>query len=260
MADEASVREVEVDALSRAHFTAHDATAASGGRSRRAVCYLIGDSITEQANDPMNAGWAALLQHKYVRSVDVINRGLSGYNTRWFVQHALPVIENELQHEYKPSLLTLFFGANDAALATGYAGGQHVPLGEYRANLAHIIRSLTPHLPPRAKILLITPPAIIDSARKGGERTNEAAGEYARACVDIAQAENVPVLDLYAFFNTRYPNEAARSTLFSDGLHLSAQGNAVTLALLEHAINDIFDDVELARFKTMQLPDFGTFL
>ncbi|KAE8975450.1 hypothetical protein PF010_g24892, partial [Phytophthora fragariae] len=47
----------------------------------RPVFYFIGDSITEQASDPSKSGFITLLQQQYVRSVDMINRGLSGYNT-----------------------------------------------------------------------------------------------------------------------------------------------------------------------------------
>lgn len=54
----------------------------ASGSDRRVVFYFIGDSITQEASNQGNNGWAAVLQHKYVRSVDVINRGLAGYNTR----------------------------------------------------------------------------------------------------------------------------------------------------------------------------------
>lgn len=49
---------------------------------RRPVFYFIGDSITEFGNDPTSKGFVTLLQHQYVRSVDTVNRGLAGYNTR----------------------------------------------------------------------------------------------------------------------------------------------------------------------------------
>lgn len=45
--------------------------------------------------------------------VDVINRGYSGYNTRW-ASHLLHSIFPPDQH--KIQLVTLFWGANDAAL------------------------------------------------------------------------------------------------------------------------------------------------
>ncbi|CAI9572942.1 unnamed protein product, partial [Staurois parvus] len=42
---------------------------------------LFGDSITQFAFEAN--GWGATLADKLVRKCDVLNRGLSGYNTRW---------------------------------------------------------------------------------------------------------------------------------------------------------------------------------
>ena len=50
---------------------------------RRPVFYFIGDSITQFGSDPDRSGFVALLQHHYVRAVDCVNRGLSGYNTKY---------------------------------------------------------------------------------------------------------------------------------------------------------------------------------
>lgn len=49
---------------------------------RRPTFYFVGDSITEFGSDPYGSGFITLLQKEYVRSVDMVNRGLSGYNTR----------------------------------------------------------------------------------------------------------------------------------------------------------------------------------
>lgn len=44
--------------------------------------YFIGDSITQKGSLLETCGWIALMQEHYVRSVDMINRGLGGWNTR----------------------------------------------------------------------------------------------------------------------------------------------------------------------------------
>lgn len=44
--------------------------------------YFIGDSITEQGSAPGTGGWVTLMQDQYAQSAVVINRGLSGWNTR----------------------------------------------------------------------------------------------------------------------------------------------------------------------------------
>ena len=115
-----------------------------GYSNQRPEFVLFGDSLTQKASDP-EGGWAAALAHNYQRKVvshprqlllsqtrlgliqdqssrsspqvalqvDVINRGYSGYNTRW-ASHLLHSIFPPGQH--KIQLVTLFWGANDAAL------------------------------------------------------------------------------------------------------------------------------------------------
>jgi lysophospholipase L1-like esterase len=73
---------------------------------------LFGDSITQKSFGP--GGWAGVIADAYQRRVDVINRGYSGYNTRWalsVVDHIFPANATG-----KIGLATIFFGANDAAL------------------------------------------------------------------------------------------------------------------------------------------------
>lgn len=50
--------------------------------ARRPAFLLMGDSITEFGTDNANSGWISLLQHRYNRSVDMVCRGLAGYNTK----------------------------------------------------------------------------------------------------------------------------------------------------------------------------------
>lgn len=72
------------------------------------VCF--GDSITQRGFAP---GWTGMLADAYQRKADVINRGYSGYNTRWALQLLPRVFPAGAP---PPELVTLFFGANDAAL------------------------------------------------------------------------------------------------------------------------------------------------
>ena len=78
----------------------------------RPAFVLFGDSITQKSFGP--GGWAAVLADAYQRRVDVINRGYSGYNTRW----AAPLLNHLFPEEIsgQVELATVFFGANDSAL------------------------------------------------------------------------------------------------------------------------------------------------
>ncbi|GMF37605.1 unnamed protein product [Phytophthora lilii] len=91
----------------------------SASRSRP-VLLLVGDSLTEQGTYPDLQGWAALLQSRYTRSTDVITRGLSGHNTKWFLKYAFSTIQREISEGAytTPSLITVWFGTNDGTVAT----------------------------------------------------------------------------------------------------------------------------------------------
>ena len=57
--------------------------------SRQRLVFL-GDSITQYASMPN--GWINLLSERFVREYDFINRGFSGYNTRWMLGMASKTI------------------------------------------------------------------------------------------------------------------------------------------------------------------------
>ncbi|KAG7380597.1 hypothetical protein PHYPSEUDO_006991 [Phytophthora pseudosyringae] len=231
-----------------------------GGRApTRPVLYLLGDSITEQGVNPYKSGWVTLLQHRYQRSSDVLARGLSGYNTKLFLEFALPVVTRELAGgSFSPALITLWLGANDAALAHGPSARQHVPLELYAANLAQIISTLRARAP-GADILVITPAHVDDAARqmrsKTGrlDRSNAMAGEYARAGVETAAKLGVAVLDAHSFFNAMPARESA--ACLEDGLHLSARGNQLMDRLLRAKIADAFPAL-MSRLEVWEIPNW----
>jgi len=123
---------------------------------RRASFVLLGDSITELGFDP-DGGWATRLAAHYVRRADVLNRGYSGYSTRWGLA-AMPHVLAGTTATPPPTLVTIFFGANDASDATLNAR-QHVPLAEYEANLIEIVR-LIREAWPDAKLVIVAPPPV----------------------------------------------------------------------------------------------------
>lgn len=195
----------------------------------RPKIYLFGDSITEESF--CDGGWGASLAHHFSRSVDVVLRGYSGYNTRWALRIINRVFPVEI--EAAPLAVTVFFGANDACLPDRYAAFQHVPLDEYKNNLNAVVSFLKKRWP-TTHILLITPPPIDEAARllypftenKLGlpERTNEAAGAYAKACVAVAREIGIPVVDLWTKMQ-QFPDW--QKAHLSDGLHLTQGGNMI---------------------------------
>lgn len=195
----------------------------------RPEIYLFGDSITEASF--CDGGWGASLAHHFSRTVDVVLRGYSGYNTRW----ALEVIEKVFPEVSRgggpPLAVTVFFGANDACLPDRCSAFQHVPIHEYKRNLHSIVSFLKKRWP-TTLVLLITPPPIDEEGRLRNpyvenpmglpERTNEAAGAYAKACVDVAGECGGPVVDIWT--KMQHISDWPRICL-SDGLHLTQSGN-----------------------------------
>nr|XP_060643557.1 isoamyl acetate-hydrolyzing esterase 1 homolog isoform X1 [Anolis sagrei ordinatus] len=187
---------------------------------------LLGDSITEfsfQEN-----GWGASLAHRLARKCDVVNRGLSGYNTRW-AKIVLPRLVCKDSNAKNTIAVTIFFGANDCALKD-VNPKQHVPLEEYTSNLRSMVQYLKSVDIGEDKIILVTPPPLHEAAwekeciAKGDKlnRRNSITGEYAKACVKVAEDCGTSIIDLWTLMQK---NNQDFSHYLSDGLHLSSEGN-----------------------------------
>ncbi|KAH7473944.1 hypothetical protein KRP22_012130 [Phytophthora ramorum] len=230
----------------------------------RPVLLLTGDSLTEHGTYPSMLGWVTQLQARYTRSADVITRGLSGYNTKWFLKYVMPVLEQEIStRSYTvPSLITVWLGTNDAALVNGSNSEMHVRIEDYKENLIQIVNGFQ-KTAPNAKLLLITPPHIDDGARakyaaertdsKRGlvDRSNAMAGNYSRACVEAAEALKVPLLDLNAHFNAM--PVATRNAMLEDGIHFNAEGNQVVDQQLQSKLQSEFPEL-MTSLDTWQVP------
>ncbi|NXX80188.1 IAH1 esterase, partial [Urocolius indicus] len=211
------------------------ALAEAGARGRLLLwprVVLFGDSITEFSFQ--EDGWGAYLAERLVRKCDVVNRGFSGYNTRW-AKLILPRLIPESDSAENTVAVTIFFGANDSALKD-LNPKQHVPLEEYAANLKAMVQYLKSVGITEDRIILITPPPLQESAwekqclAKGQRlnRRNATTGEYAQACARVAQDCGTDVLDLWTLMQRKQDF----SSYLSDGLHLSREGNSFVAAQL----------------------------
>lgn len=204
---------------------------------------LFGDSITEQSF--RSGGWGAALANTYSRKADVIVRGYGGYNTRW----ALFLMDRifPLECMTPPTVVTIFFGANDAALLGRTNERQHVPVEEYKESLRKIVHHLKA-CSPVILAVLISPPPVDEVGRKEyarsmygeraselPERTNEMAGVYARECVEVAKALGLPSIDLWSKMQE---TPGWQKKFLSDGLHLTEEGNAVVHREVVKVLNE----------------------
>ncbi|OCH95192.1 SGNH hydrolase [Obba rivulosa] len=225
------------------------------------VIMLLGDSLTQggwQAH-----GFAQQLAYVYNRKLDVLNRGMSGYNTEWIQ----PVFEQcfATQHEQKhvPAvrLLTIWLGANDAALP---GTSQHVPLPTFAANLSKLIHMVTSpsstHYSPVTRIMLFTPPPVntyqwrvrqqSKTPPKGLDRDFEVTKSYAQAVVDVGAKEGVPVLDLWTvLWEACGKEEQNLSKFLTDGLHLNEAGYTILFQELMAAIENHYPELHPDRLK-----------
>lgn len=78
--------------------------------------------------------FVASMSDWWTRKVDILNRGFSGYNSRWGLNMFGATVMNE-----RPDLVVLFFGANDSIDEQVL---QHVSLDEFRDNLDQMVASL----------------------------------------------------------------------------------------------------------------------
>lgn len=205
---------------------------------------LFGDSITQFSFQ--SHGWGAEIANKLARKCDVVNRGLSGYNSRW-AKIVLPRLlggQNSAKHI---AAVTVFFGANDCSLKDKNPQ-QHVPLQEYSENLKDMGKILSAAGISSDRLIFITPPPLHEPAwekeclLKGSplNRHHAVAGQYAEACVRAAGQVGADVLDLW----TLMQKDGQDYTIYlSDGLHLSEQGNQFLAqhvwGLLESRVADL---------------------
>jgi isoamyl acetate esterase len=207
---------------------------------------LFGDSITQQSFNPELHGWGTIVCNYYARRADVLNRGYSGYTTRWAVP-ALPHIFHSEGQRRNVKLVTVFFGANDSCIKA-YNPRHHVPLHTYYNNVASTVQWLKDNVggggtgggggddDDDLRIVLITPPPFHkdsflvyqknryqDLATGISERRNAVTKLYVDVVVSLGEKFDVPVLNLWERMMTERPGRW--ETFLSDGLHFSRDGN-----------------------------------
>ncbi|KAK5118346.1 hypothetical protein LTR62_002859 [Meristemomyces frigidus] len=211
---------------------------------------LFGDSITQQCFSPTQTfSFGAALGDAYIRRLDVVNRGLSGYNTTQALR-ALPFCIPKPE-QAKVRFLALFWGANDARIA-GSPGGpsQTVASEEFRRNLEAMVRHpcVTAHRNIRI-ILLTTPP--IDERRNskddhdhypglGGtlRRTAMNTAAYAAAVRQVGRKLGVAVLDIHSAMLARAGHSLSDPNSTDDGTPLLGSMNAEANNTLQSYLHD----------------------
>ncbi|KAI0086606.1 SGNH hydrolase-type esterase domain-containing protein [Irpex rosettiformis] len=224
---------------------------------------LFGDSITQLSTGP--GGLAQQLSDVYQRKLDVLNRGFSGYNSRW----AIPVFKNvfakksEQPNLPKVKLLTIWYGANDAVEP---GGPQYVPLEEYSQNLSTLIQLVkspsSEWYSPETRIIVLTPPPInsaqwaeflktLELGLDKSDRTVERTKTYADAVKEVAKKEGVAVVDVFELlWSAAGEREKALERFLTDGLHLKVEGYKLVYDALIESISQNFPELHYDKLQT----------
>ncbi|KAF8810141.1 SGNH hydrolase [Phlegmacium glaucopus] len=220
------------------------------------VFMLFGDSLTQGAWEPEINGFGQRLSYVYARKLDVLNRGLSGYNTEW----SIPVFEQCIAKSIQANVpevrvLTIWFGANDACIQPS---PQHVPLLKFISNITYMvnmIKSLTSsYYSPTTRIILITPPPVNTFQRRADlesrqppqalDRDFEVTRAYAEGVRQVAQSENVALVDVWsALWEAAGEDEKSLKFFLRDGLHLNAEGYRIMYEELITTIREVYPEV-----------------
>ncbi|KAJ3320127.1 hypothetical protein HDV06_005692 [Boothiomyces sp. JEL0866] len=199
---------------------------------------LIGDSITQCGSDPSMMGWTASLQHHYIRKLEIVNKGLSGYNTEWVKPLADEMLEYCELGGSKIELTIIFLGANDAVNPT-VNSLQPVDLESYKSNLTEICTKAQR----KGRVLLVTPPPANQSPERIFERTRN----YKNAAKQSSQDLNVPCLDTWTGFlgpDCDF-NETVFVKYFYDGVHFNTEGNKLFYSLIIEKIYKTWPELHL---------------
>lgn len=208
--------------------------------------FLIGDSLVELSFDPLNNfPFGSALAHAFRRRSDVLNRGLSGYSTKWMGSQ-FEKIKNELLKLGPDQVFMVFvlIGTNDSILP---GNPHHVPLLDFEKGLFTFIQAIV-SLCPSAAILLATPPPCSvkmlnapDSklSKSGRARSVEVISEYASAVRKVVNDLDNPLVKLVDLFTalTTSPNPVEK--FLSDGVHLNGDGYRVLFVELFNVLDSL---------------------
>lgn len=189
-------------------------------KHERRKIVLLGDSITQRSFSIIDQGWGAGLADWYTRTADIINRGFSGYNSRWLRSMITDIIP---ENDNNIIISTIFLGANDAVDSKDQ---QYVPVDEYKENLQYIIEYLQ-KVNPNMIIIVITPP-IVDNS-KWNTRNIPNVTKYANAVREICNELKVSLCDLWI-----EPDIELKD--LNDGLHFGTIANEKLLNRIKNII------------------------
>lgn len=179
------------------------------------------------------------LPEKYPQySWEIRNSGINGHTTR---EALIRLRGSVLQH--KPHMVFILFGSNDSALNEG----QYRTPYEYEQNLRKILTEIfalptgNPFHDGTPLVILMTPPSMVDTDFYPFT-TNDRLELYGEIVKKLAQEYDLPLIDLFAAYQS-IKNKADYEACFQyDGVHLSNAGYEILYNLILDTIEHIMKD------------------
>lgn len=208
--------------------------------------FLVGDSLIELSNDPLNTfPLGSALTHLFRRRADVLNRGLSGYSSKWMSSqfHRLKTELAELGPD-QVFMVLILMGTNDSVLP---GNPHHVPVEDFKNNLHELVRDVSTLVPSAAVIVVSPPPCsqqlLNDKSSKlsksGRARSNEAVESYVAAAQDIVSSINLPLVKFVNLYDALTETALPIEKYLTDGVHLSGEGYKVLFIKLVEVLQSL---------------------
>ncbi|OAA38149.1 GDSL Lipase/Acylhydrolase family protein [Metarhizium rileyi] len=233
---------------------------------------LFGDSLVQRSVDLQDGfSMQAALQSRFIRRLDVVNRGFSGWTTANAVKYLPDIFPLPTSTSPRIKYFVVLLGANDAIISLPTTS-QHVPIGQYKENLTKIVThpNIAAHKP---KIVLVTPPPLdeikvteLDMAygHPCATRLSALSASYSEKAREVARENpSVELVDLWrALMNeaiSMAPNDytpggpwlgspengkqGGLDSLLPDGLHMSGRAYRVFYEELKGFLGEEWDNL-----------------
>ncbi|WP_117170254.1 GDSL-type esterase/lipase family protein [Paraliobacillus sediminis] len=182
------------------------------------VCF--GDSIMAR-KEGLDTPMLTTKLGERLDSFEFINAGVSGNNTI----DAISRIKNDVI-KHKPDLVTVLFGANDAAFH------KMVDLETYKSNIYKITQMIKPE-----RTILLSPAPVDEKVQFA--RTNEILFDYASAVKQVAVDTGSYFIDFYSKMIALDDYPQILKGIRNDGLHFGDKGYDFLVSLLVEKIRDV---------------------
>lgn len=200
---------------------------------------ILGDSITAGYKLPTSSRWTNILQDKMMNKTNVlhnfINNAVSGETSNEGLKRLKEYIDID-----KPDIIFIMFGINDCIHHPGKS--PNVNIIQFKKNLRDMIQ--LGRTAGAKDIFLITNHTILLKEKmEGGFYWEDKKKNYNNVIRDVAQFENVKLIDIEKYFSYIQKSQLDKMYL-PDMLHLNELGNITFANFIVHDLSSALRKLE----------------